>query len=133
MLWLGFENIDGDMFVLALYFVLQIDALRLTGLVSMRRLGSEHVGGDKVILAMLLVYFMDFLGSTRAATSGFRLLRRRCGSCHLHLLGDCPIPAPGLTAEVTGAATCLWRGALQTYLDSWTPFSTCSFLALLRS
>ena len=42
-------------------------------------LSSEHAGGDMVVLAMLVVYF-DLLGSTRASTSGFWLLHRRCDS-----------------------------------------------------
>ena len=62
MLWLGFENIDGDMFVLALHLVLEIDALCLMDVVSMRRLGSEHVGGDTVVLAMLFGLLHGLLG-----------------------------------------------------------------------
>ena len=39
--------------------------------------------------------------------------------------GDCPIPAPGLTAEVAGAATFLWWGG------SADPFCLTLFFVVL--
>ena len=60
---------------------------------------------------------MWYLGSILAAASALSLLQRRCDSRALLLSGECPLPSPGLSAEVNGAiALLLRRGSLQTCL-----------------
>ena len=91
---------------------------RLRGLLVVRYLFA--VALCSALVAIWALYSSRstwLLGSTLAAASGFSLLQRRRDSCAQLMLGEYPLPAPGLTAWAQRRHNIAFvvGGALQTF------------------